>query len=105
MAQLYVAVTLVVRSGMEEAFRAFESRALAIAKEHGGEVVVLLRLAERAEATVPYEFHLLRFPDQGAFASFRSDPRTSALQVERERVIEATQIVTGTEFSLPESAR
>lgn len=105
MEHFYVAVTLIVHPGKEEAFRAYEERALGLVTEHGGEISLLLRLTERAQAGVPYEFHLLRFPEQKSFSAFRADPRTLALGAERDQVIESTQLAAGTEFSLPKDAR
>lgn len=95
---LLVAVTLYVRRGRELEFHDFEARALGVAARHGGALLRAARLAERAkDEEAPYEFHLLAFPSEEAFAAFRADPERAAMREEAERVLVRTDVVAGVE--------
>lgn len=89
---LWIVASLYVRSELVPDFMAFEHKALALFREHGGEVVSRFR-----PESGPFEVHVLRIESAVQFEAFRSDPRMTALADERARVIERTEIVNGAE--------
>jgi hypothetical protein len=106
MQKYLAAVTLWVRRGCEDAFRKFEAKSLAIAARHGGRVVRAIRLSsEAADEDAPYEFHLLEFPSQGAFAAYRNDSDNRALDSERTSVIAKAELVAGEGTDVPVETR
>ena len=65
-------------------FDAYEAEVLPLVQRHGGRVELRVRATDGSR-----EFHLLSFPDEGAFKSFRADPRRAAAQ-EKWRLSGAT---------------
>lgn len=99
MGPFLVAVTLYVREGQEEPFEAYERAALMRMQGYKGELLARMRCLPRARGEQePYEFHLLAFPSEAAFASFVSSG--VAYQEERDRSIVKTTIVVGHRVNL-----
>jgi uncharacterized protein (DUF1330 family) len=74
--------------------REFESRAVAILRDHGGE----LRLAFRPQTGSGVdEVHVLRFPERAAFDAYRADPRLQALAALREQAVAGTDVFVSEE--------
>lgn len=69
------------------AFRAFENHAARTMRKHGGEIERAYELV--GDDTTLRELHVVRFPDDGAFAAYRADPEITTR--ERAGVI-ATEI-------------
>ncbi len=76
------------------ALRAFEAKVLPILGDHEGELRCAFGpAAEMSNCNqLPDEIHILRFPSKGAFDSYKSDPRHTALAEERKRAISRTEI-------------
>ncbi len=73
-------------------FDAYERRVMEILRGHGGELLHAL-IADDAAAAGFDELHVLTFPDQQAFESFRSDPRRDALSAQRNACIAETKTI------------
>ena len=85
---LLVAILTIERTQLA-AFRAYEMTAARIMARHGGKI-------ERAvvlEGEPLRELHLVRFPDDDAFARYRADAELQALRAERDRCVLATEIL------------
>jgi uncharacterized protein (DUF1330 family) len=74
---IFVTQLVYVHAGKESVFDEFETVAIPLIAKHGGEL--LLRLRPTADSVVarsidlPYEIHLVRFPNDEALASFAAD--------------------------------
>jgi uncharacterized protein (DUF1330 family) len=84
-------VRLWVRDGKVEGFEAFDEKAALVMAKHGGRIVSRHRPEPAPDA--PFEIHVVTFPDEEAFAAYRSDPETEELAAEREQVVARTEIV------------
>jgi hypothetical protein len=96
-------VHLFIQPGQRDAFRAYEGRALQIARRHGGELVTAFRPVG-SEADTPDEIHHLRFPSEVEFENFVSDPEREELAelrkqaIRNQRVFRAEHEVSYDEF-------
>lgn len=88
---LTLCVLLWARPGAERALIAYEDRILALAGEHGGQV--LQRARSSGAAGDPFEIQLLEFPSAGKFDDFMNDGRRVSLAGERDRAIAKTQVI------------
>jgi hypothetical protein len=88
---LVVVATLTIVPGRLDAFRVFERRAATIMARHGGTIERAVYLP----GDPPRELHVLRFPDEPAFAAYRDDPALAALDPPRASVVLATEIAVG----------
>lgn len=68
-----------------------------IARRHGRCVEHAIRPARGAspDAELPFEVHVLRFPDRAAFDAYRADADLLALAPERAAVIARTSLLIG----------
>ncbi|MEP5662308.1 MAG: hypothetical protein ABJL33_19205 [Hyphomicrobiales bacterium] len=80
-------VDLWIKPGMEEAFLAYEHKALANMGKYGGALI-----NKSYPECGPHERHVLAFPSKAAFEAYRRGPETLAAQSEREACIEKTEI-------------
>jgi hypothetical protein len=92
---MLLAVILTVRRDEREAFERYETAAAAVMAGHGGAIERTVAGIADADAALERELHLVRFPDEAAFAAYRADPALRALGPLRERAIVATEILTG----------
>lgn len=72
---------------------AFEDAVLALLPDHGAKVMYRGRRAEGQADTLPFEVHLLEFPNQAAFARYLADERRQALLAEYGEVFTLKQAV------------
>lgn len=93
-----VVAALYVRPGAEKAFARFEEQALAIVREHRGQLERALRPPRAADA--PFEIHVLSFPSESAFDAYRQDPRMAALASLRQSAVERTVFWSGADVSV-----
>lgn len=94
MAEVVRIVSLWIHPGQEAEFEAFEQEAAAIMGNHGGRIDRAVRI--RAEAgESPYEVHVVVFPSESAFESYRADPKTQNLMHRWSLIIAKTSIMTG----------
>ena len=94
MAEVVRVVSLWIHPGQEKAFEAFEQEAAAIMASHGGRIDRAIRI-RGAGCESPYEVHIVAFPDDSAFESYRSDPRILQLAQRRSGIIAKTIILNG----------
>lgn len=80
-------------------YEGFEREAATISKLHGGRIERAFRLYESQSEDEPFEIHLVFFPNEAAFESYRSDPRTIALSEKRKSLIARTEIWRGEEVT------
>ena len=72
---------------------AYEDEAIALFADHGGELVSRVRRRPDQDASLPWEVHLLRFPDRDALAAYMADPRRAALVERYGDVFSSKQLV------------
>jgi uncharacterized protein (DUF1330 family) len=92
-----VVVVAILTIGERAAFDAFEARAAAVMARHGAAI-------ERAigvPGAPAREIHVVRFPDEAAWAAYRADPELAALAPLRARGIAATEVLVGADVPLP----
>ncbi len=99
MAELVRVVSLWIYPGQEQAFEAFEREAAAIMASHGGRIERAIRIRGEGEDS-PYEVHIVAFPDDSAFDSYRADPQTQQLAQRRATIIAKSVMLRG-EFAGP----
>ena len=89
-------VSLWLRAGAVAAFEAFERRVAKILVRHGGRIERAIRATSpQANASEPFEVHVVSFPDDESLVAYRYDPETRALADERAAIIARTVIVEG----------
>lgn len=90
---IYITVNLFGRNGARGEFREYESKALALFKKHGGEVMVAyVPAADANQKEIPDEIQILRIPDSTKFDDFMKDPDRVKLADERNSVIRKTEV-------------
>jgi hypothetical protein len=77
------------------AFEALERELAQHMARHGGRIERALRVEAVADADLPFEIHVVSFPDRMAFDTYRTDPATRALGPRRAGVIARTILYTG----------
>jgi uncharacterized protein (DUF1330 family) len=89
----YVTVNLYGRNGIRGEFREYESKALALFRKHGGEVLAAYTpLPEGHAGETPDEIHMLRIKSRADFQAFMDDPERIKLGEERAAVIRKTEV-------------
>lgn len=78
-----------------QALQQFESRAAAIMNKYSGKILAAFE-TERQANDSGKEIHLLSFPSQDNFVSYRNDPELAALGNLRASAISNTQITLST---------
>lgn len=73
------------------ALEQFESAAVSIMKNHGGDIVSAFE-AERDSENSGVEIHLLQFPSKMKFEQYRADERLKPLAELREQAIRNSEI-------------
>lgn len=94
MAEVVRIVSLWIHPGEEAEFEAFEREAAGIMALHGGRIECAIRI-QAAQAESPYEVHIVVFPSESAFESYRADPKTLDLAQRRRLIIAKTSIMSG----------
>ena len=84
-----------LQPGQEAAFEAFEQVALARLAAHGGELLLRQRggAALGGALDPPDELHIVRFPDEAAFAAFAADPERARVLPLKEAAVRTTWVV------------
>ena len=99
MSRVFRVVSLWLRDGDIAGFEAFERDAVRIMARHGGRIDNVVRIARPDEvcptSDVPFEIHVVSFPDDDAFEAYAADPETEALRGRREQIISRTQVMAG----------
>ena len=79
----------------EAAFEAVERDAVRIMARHGGRIDSAVRV--RGEGDLPFEVHVVSFPDPAAADSYAVDPETMSLRTRRSAIIARTEVLEGRE--------
>ena len=88
-------VTLTVRRDRLAEFRAFERHAAAVMAGHGGRIERSVVGPVEGREDLVTEVHVVTFPGEAAFASYRADPRLREVAHLREASVLATAILVG----------
>jgi uncharacterized protein (DUF1330 family) len=102
MAESIKGVTLVVslhaHAGKEALLHELEARVLPVLREHGGRLEKVIRIEKSlGPDPAPHEVHVLWFPSEAHFESYRGDPRLASLAALRAQAIAGTSILIGHE--------
>ena len=92
---IYRVVSLWVRPGAVAEFEAYERKAARIMRRYGGSIEKAIRTGQEHSPDIPFEIHLVSFPDEDQFAAYRADPELSSLAADRESAILKTVVVPG----------
>lgn len=86
---MLVVAILTVRRSELATFRRYEHAAARIMRRYGGAIERALVLEDTGETF--RELHVVRFPDDAAFARYREDPELAALGPLREASVVSTE--------------
>ncbi len=70
----------------------FENKAAEIMRSHGGDIIRAFETFRNEDGS-GQEIHLLEFPNDAAFAAYRSDPQLLELAEIRNKAITSTNVV------------
>ena len=87
-----------VGAGGIRALREYESKVIPILKEHGGELVSAFTPQNSNDPECPDEVHLITFPSEEAFQSYRADNRILSLSGLRDASLSKTQLLVSKEI-------
>jgi hypothetical protein len=98
--QRYIlAVRLWIHPGQEAAFEAHEREAARIMARHGGRIDSAVRIEPRttseSDGALPFEVHVVSFPDLIAADSYAADPETGGMRLKRPAIIARTELLAG----------
>jgi antibiotic biosynthesis monooxygenase (ABM) superfamily enzyme len=88
-------VSLWIHPGQAAAFEAFERDAARVMAKHGGRIEQAVRVLPDGQRDVPFEVHIVSFPDEAAAGGYASDPETLALRERRAGIIARTERLVG----------
>ncbi len=92
---MILVVILTVRKEFLVEYRAYESLAAAIMANHGATIERNVTVDSDPNRDTLREVHVVRFPDSDALNGYKADPKLLALAQIRERVVVATEVLTG----------
>ena len=100
MATTMIHVLAMLHAGIEgiEGLRDYESRVIPIMSMHGGRLLSAFRPNGNEHPEIPDEIHLIEFPSEEAFQSYRSDPEVARLAERRGVAISKTAIYVSQEL-------
>lgn len=87
-----------IHQGREAEFEQFETEAARIMARYGGAIDRRIRVAPADGQDLPYEVHIVSFPDDRSFREYRRDSDLQALAALRSRAIRETVIWSGTDL-------
>jgi uncharacterized protein (DUF1330 family) len=89
-----VAILTVRREALDR-FRAFERHAAAVMARHGGRIERTVVVAPEGSPDLVKEVHIVTFPDERAFATYREDPRRGELAHLRDASVVHAEVLVG----------
>jgi antibiotic biosynthesis monooxygenase (ABM) superfamily enzyme len=96
--RLILVVSLFIHPGREAEFRQFETEAVCIMKKYEGKIERVIRPTVSAQSdSVPYEIHVVSFPNLERFEAYRGDTDLARLTPLRQAAIARTEVVIGEE--------
>ena len=103
-AKITLIVALFVNPDRHAEFESFEARAAEIMSRFGGKIERRIGFANRDDASVPDEVHVVTFPDLESYNRYRESPGIQALASQRAIAIRKTIVWRGVELpALPAS--
>jgi uncharacterized protein (DUF1330 family) len=86
--EVYYLVSIFVQPDQLERLREYEKAAVQVMAQHGGRFLHVFRPLHPGENdTTPDEVHLLAFPSEAAFASFRADAALRPYHALRDQAV------------------
>ena len=96
--RLTLIAALYLHPGREGEFAKFETAGAEIMRRYGGTIERRIGVAPGSGENLPYEVHILSFPDERSFQEYRTDPDLEALRDLRALAIRETVLWFGTEL-------
>jgi len=96
--RLTLIAALYLHPGREAEFAQFEAAAAEIMQRYGGTIERRIGVAPSSGENLPYEVHILGFPDERSFQGYRTDPDLQALGDLRALAIRETVLWFGTDL-------
>jgi antibiotic biosynthesis monooxygenase (ABM) superfamily enzyme len=96
--RLTLIAALYLHPGREAEFAQFETAAAQIMQRYGGTIERRIGVAPSSGENLPYEVHILSFPDERSFQEYRTDPDLEALRDLRALAVRETVLWFGTEL-------
>jgi uncharacterized protein (DUF1330 family) len=84
-------------NGTEE-LQKYEAQVMPILEKHGGKLLSAFKPRGHENGDSPDEIHLIEFPSQEAFQSYRADPGVAALSECRQSAISETTVYVSEQF-------
>jgi len=96
---LYITVHLYGKNGTPGEFKDYESKALKIFRQHGGEVIIAYTpVQDSGVDNIPDEIQILRIENRARLEVFMKDPERVKMAEERNSVIKRTDIFISEEI-------
>lgn len=99
---LYITQLIYIHPGQEEAFHAFEDVAIPIIAKYRGQLLFRIRPTSEtiidSESEAPYEIHLVRFPAEEDFESFKLDEERKQYLHLKEQAVRKVVLIKGEEI-------
>jgi uncharacterized protein (DUF1330 family) len=96
---IYLTQLIFLNPEEEAVFEEFESRAILLIARYGGKLLLRLRpdVSSVIEAgmEIPYEIHLVSFPDEDAFTRFKADPERQQFLHLKEQSVSSSMLIGG----------
>lgn len=90
---LVLLVHLWLHDGQEAALESFEETVVALLRRHGGVIERVIRPLPTPDADLPFEVHVVRFPDRPSFERYRADPEVTSLAERRAAIVRRTELL------------
>lgn len=95
----YLTQIIHLHPGQEAVFEEFEAIAIPLMSDYGGQLLLRIRPTPdtliAGESELPYEIHLVHFPDEASFQAFAADPRRQELLPLKEAAIRKVLLIKG----------
>ena len=96
---LYITVHLYGKNGTPGEFKEYESKALKIFTQHGGEVIIAyVPTRDPGVSDIPDEIQILRIENRAKLEMFMKDPERIKMAEERNGVIKRTDVFISEEI-------
>jgi antibiotic biosynthesis monooxygenase (ABM) superfamily enzyme len=96
--RLTLIAALYLYPGREAEFAQFEAAAADIMQRYGGTIERRIGVAPSSGENLPYEVHILSFPDERSFQAYRTDPDLQVLSDLRALAIRETVLWFGADL-------
>jgi uncharacterized protein (DUF1330 family) len=94
--RLYLTVLLYLKDGKQDQFYEYERKVKPIIESYGGQFEKVIKPTQiLGDMPMPDEIHLLSFPSEESFQSYRADPNLPEIAQLRAGAVEKTIIISG----------